>query len=330
MKCCPSLLAAACCVPLLQACSLPPSSSDTAIRVEPVMAVRHSQPSLAIWYSLGRRYQESKRLDLAADAYRHVLLHDGAHADARNALATIHLAEGRLDEAVAAFLAVLETHPRLAYVHNNLGYAYFLKKEYALAVASLRRALELEPRHARASGNLALVTASIAGPGTGARMASTSQLPPEAVAGATATALPDPAAVAAHTVVAAPQPAAVTSASHTGERVQEAMATATTITIVNGTRDTRVAENLAAALQAQGYAVSAIVGLKPYTQRRNVIYYPPGRREEARALGGAMVTMPALVEHDDHGGKAGAPTIRLILGRKAAEAFPSSSVLASQ
>jgi tetratricopeptide (TPR) repeat protein len=69
--------------------------AEEALRVEPVMVVRHSELSTDAWYQLGRHHQENKRLDQAVEAYRKVLEKDPAHVDARNALATVYSQQNR-------------------------------------------------------------------------------------------------------------------------------------------------------------------------------------------------------------------------------------------
>src|SRR6266568_6798837 len=57
------------------------------------------------------------------------------------------LKAGKLDEAEAAFLRVLEQGGRLAYVHNNLGLVYQQRGQHKQAVAAFREAIRLDPRY---------------------------------------------------------------------------------------------------------------------------------------------------------------------------------------
>ena len=58
------------------------------------------------------------------------------------------LRAGNLDEAEAAFRAVLEGGGVLAQVHNNLGIVYQRRGEHERAIAELRAAVDLDPTHA--------------------------------------------------------------------------------------------------------------------------------------------------------------------------------------
>jgi tetratricopeptide (TPR) repeat protein len=73
-----------------------------------------------------------------------------APADATKLAADINAAmalsrEGRLDEAVAAYEAVLASAPGVPLVHYNLGAAYKRKGDLPKAEAAMRRACELDP-----------------------------------------------------------------------------------------------------------------------------------------------------------------------------------------
>ncbi len=52
---------------------------------------------------------------------------------------------GKLDEAEAAYKAILEKRPDLAAVHQNLGQLYLAKKDYPAAEAALSMGLEIDP-----------------------------------------------------------------------------------------------------------------------------------------------------------------------------------------
>lgn len=102
----------------------------SALKVEPVTTVRHSGPTAQAFYQLARYYHGQRRFALAEDAYRKVIAADAGHADAYNGLAILYADRGQLDKSVQFFGKALTIAPRLAYVHNNLGYAYLLPKRY--------------------------------------------------------------------------------------------------------------------------------------------------------------------------------------------------------
>jgi protein O-GlcNAc transferase len=73
---------------------------------------------------------------------------------ARANLASALQYEGRLDEAIREFQALIRQAPHLAKLHYNLGNAFWGHKELANAIAEYHKALELEPGHIEALVNL--------------------------------------------------------------------------------------------------------------------------------------------------------------------------------
>lgn len=64
---------------------------------------------------------------------------------------------GQLDEAEAAFMALLEEYPDIPEIHQNLGVIYSQKKNWAAAEASYLKALELRPGDTAMTTGLATV-----------------------------------------------------------------------------------------------------------------------------------------------------------------------------
>lgn len=62
---------------------------------------------------------------------------------------------GKLDEAIAAYKAILEKSPDVPEVHLNLGTVYAVKKDNVAAEASFQKALELRPGYTDAASSLA-------------------------------------------------------------------------------------------------------------------------------------------------------------------------------
>jgi tetratricopeptide (TPR) repeat protein len=65
--------------------------------------------------------------------------------------------EGKLDEAEALFLEILDQQPGIPEVHRNLGYVYAQKKDWAKAEASYQSAIDLRPGDATFVAGLAQV-----------------------------------------------------------------------------------------------------------------------------------------------------------------------------
>jgi len=298
-----TLLPLLCSAAILQA-----YAAESAPRIEPVMSVRHSDSTPAAWYAVGRYQQEQKRLDLAADAYGQMLAKEPENTDARNALATVHASQNRLDDAIAEFEAVLKEHPELAYVRNNLGYAYFLKQNYRSAVSELGRAIALEPENARAFGNLVMAYEKLKTASAAAPVVAAAAVPAAPQKKAETPAASTPAAPAAEQAAApAPQAAA-----------QEAKPIR--IEIANGTRDEQLGQGMADALRQNGVEVTEVTPLKPYTQKRTVILYRDGFREQALALSRKFATPPAMVNNTRTRPSSDRSEVRLVLGSSAAQA----------
>jgi Flp pilus assembly protein TadD len=314
------LLPLACSIPVLLGQAGPVHASEQALRVEPVMSVRHSEPGLEVWYKLGRLHQENKRLDLAGEAFRHVLDNDAANIDARNALATVYSQQNRFDEALAEFQALLQANPGLAYVHNNLGYTYLLKADYRKAISAFGNAIALEPGNSRAFGNLALaygrlgdvaaVTAPVPAAATPAPAPLAQAEQPKEPEQSAPAAADQPAAVAQAVVAQAAEAASPVNAG------QPAL-NGIVMQISNGTRDAKLGEYLANALRQQGVTITRVTGLKPYTQRRNVILYRDGFYPQALALSRSFSIPPALVNNTHSRAPSDKSDVRLVLGKRA-------------
>jgi predicted O-linked N-acetylglucosamine transferase (SPINDLY family) len=82
---------------------------------------------------------------------------DSAAADARNRGGMARHAEGRLDEAIAAYRAAIQANPEFAEAYSNLGVALKAKGELEQAEASYARAIALYPEFAAAHVNLGVV-----------------------------------------------------------------------------------------------------------------------------------------------------------------------------
>lgn len=154
------MLPLVCSVPVLLGCATPanaPQKSAVAMTVQPLLRIRDAAGSARDFYQLGRFYQGQNRFAQAADAYRKALEYHKDDIEARNALATTYSAQGKLNEAIAEFEAILKVTPQLAHLHNNLGYAYYLQNNFGKAIAAFETAIALEPRNQRAYNNLELV-----------------------------------------------------------------------------------------------------------------------------------------------------------------------------
>lgn len=128
--------------------------SRSALRVDPVVTVRHGAPDSQSYYQLARYYHGQQRLRLAEDAYLKAIEISGNNVNALNALASLYAERRQLDKAVQTFEKALLIAPEAGYIHNNLGYAYCLQGRQEQAYAAVRKALSIDPGLARGWSNL--------------------------------------------------------------------------------------------------------------------------------------------------------------------------------
>lgn len=133
--------------------------SRAALRVDPVMTVRHGAPDTQSYYQLARYYHGQQRLNLAEEAYLKAIAAGAANIDAFNGLASLYAERQQLDKAVQTFEKALAIAPGAGYVHNNLGYAYYLQGRQEDAYAAVRKALSIDPGLERGWSNLRRIVA---------------------------------------------------------------------------------------------------------------------------------------------------------------------------
>ena len=112
-------------------------------------------------YNRGRELHRESRLAEAGQYYEHALKIDPSHMDTQNAMAALDASRGDVDRAIRLLSSLAESHPETAHVHANLGYAYYLKGQYALAQESLERATMLDPSNENSWSKLDKVNAEI-------------------------------------------------------------------------------------------------------------------------------------------------------------------------
>ncbi|OWW19095.1 LytR C-terminal domain-containing protein [Noviherbaspirillum denitrificans] len=339
-------LAVLCSLPALQGCSVTPPPSAAGPRIEPLLQVSGAQDTAAGLLQLGRFYQAQNRLTQAEEAYRKALALNVDFVEVRSALGTLYARQGKYDEAIVEYTEVLRTAPQLAQIYNNLGYTYFLQGKHEAAVEALRKATALDPNNPRAFNNLAAAYEKL-GRADDAR--STYQhaqelhagnahrdIRPPAVAagggndngtasGNASTVLP---AVAAGPVVdiSLPPPApapviAVLPPLPVAPPEKTAPARSFRFEIANGNGVAGLARRFRTALLAFDLPRPSLTNLKPYREKRTVIEYRPGYREDAVRLQAHLdIDTAALLERVQRQGT----DVRLIIGHDIAQASRKS------
>lgn len=93
------------------------------------------------WEGEGRALLAAKEHEGAETALKKAVRLDSGNWQAQLALGMLYDDLGQLDAALAAFQAALKVRPREASILNNLGVAYYLRKDYPKAIETLEMAL---------------------------------------------------------------------------------------------------------------------------------------------------------------------------------------------
>jgi Tfp pilus assembly protein PilF len=106
-------------------------------------------------YLQGRNQYLARRYDDAMASYRKALESDPRHLNAKNGLATLYAERRDFERAIGIWegmtqKASMAAGPDIAFLFNNLGYAYFLKGDYDRALVALEKACLLDPLNHRA------------------------------------------------------------------------------------------------------------------------------------------------------------------------------------
>jgi len=77
-------------------------------------------------------------------------------------LGTNHLLKGNYPQALASLLQAEALDPEDSVIQNNLGLAYFVRKEFSFAETHVKKALQIDPKYSDARNNLGRIYIEIA------------------------------------------------------------------------------------------------------------------------------------------------------------------------
>lgn len=134
--------------------SLTSALEEIAQRGPPASQVNPSDADLR----RGLLLQQQGRLDEAIECYRAVLALRPEGAEAHFNLGNAYSEQGRIDEGIASFQQALALAPDFAAAHANLGSAFLQRGRHREALACFRKAIALEPELAEAHFNLGIAS----------------------------------------------------------------------------------------------------------------------------------------------------------------------------
>ena len=122
-------------------------------KIVPHQSVAHSAGNVEGHYALGKYYLGSDRAALALEAFQRALQAAPTHVEARNGRATALARLGDLESAEAELRSVIDAHPDMPHLLNNLGRVLTLRGQHAAAADVLARAARLAPNDGRIVAN---------------------------------------------------------------------------------------------------------------------------------------------------------------------------------
>lgn len=135
-------------------------NSKQLVTIPTDMSALISAQTAAQYYEIGQRYVQNNNDEMAMVAFQKSLQIDNAHQESLSALAILYAKRRNLTQAIALFEQVVALTPGVQSL-NNLGYAYYLNKQYQEAGRVLGQAIAIDPSHDLSKNNLALVQANL-------------------------------------------------------------------------------------------------------------------------------------------------------------------------
>jgi len=120
-----------------------------------------SASSAADYDQIGLNYERLNNTEMAVVAYQKALHLEPQRIASLQHLSALLMRNNRTDEAIAALQQLVSVEPS-AKNHNNLGFAYMQKQDYANAQKALHDAIAVDSQYLKAKNNLALLEMSIA------------------------------------------------------------------------------------------------------------------------------------------------------------------------
>jgi Tfp pilus assembly protein PilF len=122
---------------------------------DPTLLKSSGKPSMELYLSLGKYYEESGKPTEAEEQYQKALEEKPSHLVAMLSYAHFLENQGRYEDAVNYYQHTIKAHPKDASVYNNFGLCHARKKNLKEATESLNRAVQLDPRSPLYRNNIA-------------------------------------------------------------------------------------------------------------------------------------------------------------------------------
>ncbi len=130
----------------------PPTSED-----DPLSLSTKVRSKANTYSAVARLYEQSGRLQEAADSYQKALDDNRNNLAGMLGLARVKSRLDKHDEALALYRRALKAYPENASVYNNVGAYYGSRGMFEKAVKALEQAVRLQPRQANYRANVAVV-----------------------------------------------------------------------------------------------------------------------------------------------------------------------------
>lgn len=106
------------------------------------------------YYNLGVTLYAQGKLDEAIAAFRKAIQIDPNYLNAHLNLGVTLYTQGKLDEAIAAYRKAIQIDPNFVDAHFNLGFTLYVQGKLDEAIAAYRKVIQIDPNYVNAHNNL--------------------------------------------------------------------------------------------------------------------------------------------------------------------------------
>ncbi len=130
---------------------------DSLASDDPTLLSSEAKPSVELYLSLAKYYEEANKPGEAEQQYQKALKEKPDHLAAMLSYAHFMENQGRYEDAVNLYQRAIKDHPKDASAYNNLGLCYARQKNLKDAASALGQAVHLESRSVLYRNNIAAI-----------------------------------------------------------------------------------------------------------------------------------------------------------------------------